>query len=50
MIEVIGSQLYQWAIGRKVRIKPNERMKVQKVNFTNQSMESAAVADTVEDG
>ena len=50
MIEVIGSQLYQWDIGRKVRIKPNERMKVQKVNFTNQSMESAAVADTVEDG
>ena len=50
MIEFIGSQLYQWDIGRKVRIKPNERMKVQKVNFTNQSMESAAVADTVEDG
>ena len=24
MIEVIGSQLYQWDIGRKVRIKPNE--------------------------
>ena len=50
MIEVIGLQLYQWDIGRKVRIKPDEGMKVQKVNFTNQSMESASVADTIEDG
>lgn len=47
MIELIDGELYQWDIGRKVKVTPAEGKKVRKMNFTNYVIDNAKVVEDI---
>lgn len=49
MIEIIGGSLYQWDIGRQVKVTPKQGYDVQKLNFTTQDMTDAKVVEDIID-
>ena len=51
MIKVIGGTLYQWGIGRKVKVIPHNDKSVCEVHFAHQSDTNALVViPTIEKG